>query len=160
MSSPSRPATRRRPGSSAGFSLVEMLVVLTITGLVMGLAVPALQSSLGRRGIDRSVTQLAALLREARSQAILSGSEAVVSLDISAKRAFPSWPGRDVGLGEPEAIEVTSAREELVTEAIPSFRFFPEGSATGGHIRLRYAGAEHRIAVDWLTGRVTRGQAE
>lgn len=34
----------------------------------------------------------------------------------------------------------------------PAIHFYPDGSSSGGNVRLRMAGREQRIDVSWLTG--------
>ncbi len=154
------PSELRAPGqlgrSAAGFSLMEMLVVLAITGLMIGIAAPALRDVTGRRALERSAAEIAAYLRDARAEAVLSGSDAVISLDLERRRVSASWPKPELEISREMTVKVTSAREELVSAGVPSFRFFADGSATGGAILLRSTDLESRIAVDWLTGRVER----
>ncbi|MEX2616564.1 MAG: hypothetical protein WD767_10745 [Alphaproteobacteria bacterium] len=57
-----------------------------------------------------------------------------------------------------------TAQQEAVTGRLGAIRFYPDGSATGGHLTLaRMAGGDNvaattgpaiRVSVDWLTGRV------
>jgi prepilin-type N-terminal cleavage/methylation domain-containing protein len=68
----------RRP---AGFTLVELTIVIVVLGIGAGLAVPALTGLLAREG-DKSTTRiLTALIGRARSEAILTGQPWQVTLD-------------------------------------------------------------------------------
>lgn len=62
-------ATLRHP---RGFTLFEILVILALIGIMLGVIAPRLSQ---RRGVSARTesTRLAALLRAARNQAILSG---------------------------------------------------------------------------------------
>ena len=141
----------------SGFSLVEMLVVLAVLALCMGVAGPSLRDRSGARVLDATVHQISALLRAARSEAILSSADASVGLDLEARRMNASWTAHDISIPETVQIEVLTAREELTTATTPTFRFFPDGSATGGTIRLSTPATARAISIDWLTGRITRG---
>lgn len=43
--------------------------------------------------------------------------------------------------------------------AEPAIHFYPDGSSSGGNVRLRMAGREQRIDVSWLTGVASLGMA-
>jgi general secretion pathway protein H len=46
------------------------------------------------------------------------------------------------------------ARDDAAGEGVATYRFFPDGASTGGHVRLRRGDAEWRVDVAWLTGEV------
>ncbi len=54
----SRILVRKNASSTAGFSLVELLVVLAIIGLIVGLAAPQVLRYLGTARIDTAKTQI------------------------------------------------------------------------------------------------------
>ncbi|MHC1788750.1 pilus assembly FimT family protein [Solidesulfovibrio sp.] len=71
-------ATPRRP---AGFTLIELTIVLVVLGISAGLAIPALSGLFAREG-EKSMTRvLAGVLRRARSEAVLSGRSWRVDID-------------------------------------------------------------------------------
>jgi general secretion pathway protein H len=133
-----------------------MLVVLAVLGLVTALAAPALRDTTGERALDRTAREIALLLREARAEALSSGSDTLVFVDLEESRISPTWRGDSVRVPEDIATGVITAREELVPTGRPALRFFGDGSATGGAIRLTAQDVEMLISVDWLTGRVER----
>jgi general secretion pathway protein H len=139
---------------AGGFSLVEMLVVLAILSLAVAWAAPALRDGSGRRALRASAGEIAAYLREARTAALLSGSDSMVALDLAGRRISGSWGADALALPADGEIAVLTAREELVRTGAPSFRFFADGGATGGAIRLTRNRIEERVAIDWLTGRI------
>ncbi|NBC88790.1 MAG: hypothetical protein GVX90_04750 [Alphaproteobacteria bacterium] len=52
-------------------------------------------------------------------------------------------------------LEALTAAEDVSEETRRArFRFFPDGSATGGRITLSRDERQYRIDIDWLTGRV------
>ncbi len=157
MTSPSETARQRdAAGRKAGFTLAEMLVVLAIVALTLAIAAPVLRDVSSKRSVVSSAREVAALLRSARAEAILSGSDARVSIDLARKEAAASWDGERVAFPPSSDIAVHTTRDELASASNASFRFFPDGSATGGSIRLTAGGQSQRIAIDWLTGRVDR----
>jgi general secretion pathway protein H len=139
----------------AGFSLAEMLVVLAILSLCLALAAPKLANT-DAREMEWAGRELAALLREARTRAIFSGADAVVDVDLRARRVAAGWTNRAVGIPKAAGIRVLTAEEEVVKAGDAPFRFFADGSATGGKIELTRERASVVVTVDWLTGRVDR----
>jgi len=136
-----------------------MLVVVAILGFATALAAPSLRDASGERALRHTASEVATLLREARAEALLSGSDSVVSVDLDAKVVSASWKDRQVILPPGVSAAVLTAREELVATGQPAFRFYADGSATGGAFRLALQEAQWLVSVDWLTGRIERSRA-
>ena len=78
--SPVGKAVKSPPPSLSGFTLIELILVLVIIGFLTSLVAPAITSTTGLR-LKTSVRRLAAGLRFARSQAVLTGSTYQVIFD-------------------------------------------------------------------------------
>jgi general secretion pathway protein H len=138
----------------AGFTLLEMIIVLVIMGLAIGIVAargPQHSHGLEMRTLVASMTRT---LRAARGRAIASNRTIVVAID-GQRHSLSVTGGPSLQL--PEALGVTAAagpagRPGLAAIAI---RFAPDGSSSGGRILL--ADGQHRIGigVDWLTGRIS-----
>ena len=48
-----------------------------------------------------------------------------------------------------------TARSALLSERVGQIRYFPDGSSTGGRIRLAREGWQADVRSDWLTGLVS-----
>ena len=151
------PSPQPHRKDAAGFTLLEMLIVLTIIALVAGLAMPVLS----RRMSDATRLQATAFaiigaLRLTRAAAIARNTEVGFSIDLEA-RTFGSAvvPTRNF---DPDIVaQMKIAGPERLTAVRDGFRFFPDGSSTGGDLRLLLNDKEMRICINWLSGDVRQG---
>jgi len=153
MTSPDNPAVWRRMPPSAGFTLIEVIVVLAILGLTLAL-VASYRSPWSRTlSADGAAAQLAADLRLARSQSIASNSPVVVSVDL-LNHQYRIGAAAPRPLPGDLRIELLTIANERQSGRVADIRFNPDGSSTGGRIVLADGRRQIDIGVDWLTGRV------
>jgi len=76
-----RASASSRSRAPAGFTLLELMLVLAVMGLAMFLAVPAFQNLL-QRDVDREVSRLAGVLRLLRNEAILTRTRYQIVFDL------------------------------------------------------------------------------
>lgn len=138
-------------GRAAGFTLVEVVVVLVIVALVMGFVATSISRSISGAESREAARNVVAALRYTRTRAILDKQETVFHVD-TEKRAYQA-PGRpQVVLPDGVEVSITTARSELTSEAAGGIRFFPDGGSTGGHVDLEVNKRRYRVDVAWLTG--------
>ena len=138
---------------AAGFSLVELMVVLAIASMVLAVSVPSLLVGGGAR-VDAAASAVAGELRRARSDALAQSRPQAVLIDLQAHRVSRA---NDAGRSLPEGAEMKllTARSEQLDAQRGYIRFFPDGSATGGRLDFGHDGhARVAVDVDWLTGSV------
>jgi len=176
-----RQAQKQHP-SQAGFTLLEILLVLTIIGMASILVVPNI-TNLESRNFDAQIRQANSLLNYARRIAVVKGQPAVASFIInsdengdsiadrgrnrssrdSEQRLDPSFNRRITPVGEwhSEGIQIryrdSSDREVEVEDRI-NITFYPEGGSTGGTLFISLAEASDdesiAIEIDPFTGRI------
>lgn len=142
----------QRPRSYAGFTLIEMLVVLTILALMMVVVVPSVS-----RGLTTTVSDVARdiqiSLRKARSNSVTQQKSVAFIVD-TQNREYQIYGQTTMRL--PDDIELTvKAAESEVRNSQAAMRFYPDGSSTGGRLTVQQGDEQIVINVDWLTGRVT-----
>lgn len=64
------PFSTRRAAAQRGFTLVEACVVLAVTGIVAGAAIPSLRDTIDARRLNGAATQLATDLHFVRTEAV------------------------------------------------------------------------------------------
>lgn len=140
--------------AARGSTLFELLVVLAIIGLVLAVMPGFLVRDNDRVELDAAARTLAAGLREARSEAVLRNRIQTFALDVEGRR-FRITSGRPLRqLDKKLELGFLTARAGLLSASAGTIRFFPDGSSTGGRIRLARGGLGTEVRVDWLTGEV------
>jgi general secretion pathway protein H len=132
----------------AGFTLLELLVVLGIVGVVLGTMIVARPNASGVR-VNAVARTVLATLRLARAQAMERNTEIVVSIDPQARTV-----GSPQGKWQlPDGVHVVLTYAESETRAgAGGLRFYPDGQSSGGEISLGLRGKSARLTVSWLTG--------
>lgn len=153
----------RRPAS--GFSLLEMILVMALIAAASLLAVAAFGGGMQGIKLRAGAKDVAAQMRFARAVAISSGQPQDVIIDPAA-RHWQGAKGRSGSLPDIGEVVFTGARATQFdpggqNEGKGTVRFFPDGAATGGRVRLLANGGGWDVDVGWLTGevRVKRVQA-
>lgn len=144
--------------SARGFSLLEMLLVMALVAAASLLAVAALGGGVQGIRLRAGAGELAAQLRFARAVAISSGEPQDVVIDPQARR-WQGAKGRSGSLPDAGEVVFTGARSALfaqgeMRDGTGTVRFFPDGAATGGRVRMTANGGGWDVDVRWLTGEV------
>jgi general secretion pathway protein H len=150
------PPDRIEPCSDrvGGFTLIELLVSLAILGLALALIAGYKPPWSRGLGIQATAAELAAGLRLARSEAILSNRPVVFDLDLTGHRyRVGKETSRRLPAGLSLELLTISGEARNVREG--DIRFNPDGSSSGGRISLTDGQRRIGVGVDWLTGRVS-----
>lgn len=153
--------TRRDSGRfrSGGFSLIELIAVIVLIATATALAATVMTAGLPGQQLRSAAREVAAQLRYTRAQAIVTGKSQVFF--INADNHDWTAPNHRHGtLPDKIGIVATSARIEQPERGVAAFRFFPDGSSTGGRLKLQRDRAAWQLDIDWLTGQVEVTRAE
>ena len=165
---------------SAGFTLIELMVVVSIALLVLGWGVPNLLRNIDKQGVNKAVFDLMEGCKQARAYAILTGnpSELVIRADdgqmtvrkAMGPRLMRESGGEAVGVspagktstdklkGFSEALEDDVAVELLDVNFIDQMqfsegivRFYPNGTSDEFTIVLRVDDDWRKVSLDPIT---------
>lgn len=162
--SASRPNKRTgRANAPKGFTLLEILLVLTIIGIASILVAPNL-GNLEARSFSTQIRQANTLINYARRMAVVRGQPASIEFYAVSKTGDERVPSRtSVGSWHSGGAQITfidsTDRETEVDDTI-EITFFPEGGSTGGTLILALGERRETIEIDPFTGRVSNRDDE
>lgn len=140
--------------ANKGFTLLELMVVLFV--IVLGFSIIGVNISSGTSsaGHQAAARDLVSALRYARGQALIAREETTVALDLNENTYTVGKRDKEYSIPETIDLTVVTAQEELTGKGKANIRFYPDGSSTGGRIKLERGGANWQIDINWLTGQV------
>lgn len=155
--------SRTKPRSVAGFTLLELLVVLSIIAIAAGLVVPNL-SITDNAAFNADVRRAASTLTYARRMAIVKGAPQTATLyaldpesrdyeerleKATVNDGRARWLSEEIALGFQGELEL---EPEPVDEL--EVTFFPQGGSTGGLLAFTRDERAALIRIDPITGRI------
>jgi len=129
---------RPNPGQ-AGFTLIEMIVVIVIMAMVAGLVMVRQPWHSAGLNTDVTVRAMTQALRLARSRAIAQNRDVTL---VTVANGFSVDGGAAWMLPSGEALSTSQVT------------FAPDGGSTGATIVLAAGPRRIAVTVNWLTGRV------
>jgi len=154
------PAPHRRAGTRAGFTLVEMTVVLLIIALGTALAVPLVEGGFDSREVRRAARQIAATMHYCRGEAVARGKPQELVIDPTRNSIRAINDERWAILTDRAVIEKIRGGNDL-GEGVVQILFFPNGSTSGAEVVLASRRDRFqnrlRISLDPLLGTVRVG---
>jgi general secretion pathway protein H len=136
-----------RRTSSAGFTLIELIVVLAVLGLALAVLLPDLGSGSETIELRAAATEVRAVLRAARSNAIAANRDLLFTIDDSGRGYVLDGVAHRFRSGG-------FAVRNLRIEPAARIAFFATGGSSGGRFAIRGRRGEQAIEIDSLTGQV------
>jgi general secretion pathway protein H len=143
-------------GSRAGYTLMELVVVLAVLAIATALVAPAVGRTAEDVAARAQVASVAAFLRGAREQAVTSRQTVEVRVDRDAHALLLRRAARE-GEDTPAARRAFAAALRVESATTPSAIVFqPQGMSSGARVMVETTGPRlFVVTVDALTGRVT-----
>jgi general secretion pathway protein H len=136
-----------------GFTLIELMLVLVLMAMLFSLTPPLLHKAFPSLKLKAATRDLAQEIRYIQQTAIMTGVESQISFQIEANQYQSDLVNQGEVRHLPEGIHFSAAQTRDYQEAV-ILRFYPDGSSSGGLIRLSTETQGLVISVDWFTSRV------
>lgn len=143
----------RAARGARGLTLIEIVVVVALIAVGVSVTAFTVSGSLDSQRIQSAGQDLVAALRFTRGKAIVEREPQTLEIDVEA-RTYQA-PGRKlVELPKGMEMRLLTAAMEQTSDTSGRIRFYPDGSSTGGRVKLVRGGRAWDIEVAWLTGEV------
>src|SRR5215471_1749203 len=147
-------ASHSRRKLEAGFTLLELTIVLTILGLLAVLVVFNTRQVSPATHARSAAQAISGGLRTARSEALRTNESVLFSIDLE-NRTFRWGQSPQQALPNDLRLSLLTGRDQVVSNAVGGIRFDPDGGSTGGRVTIQGGDQVWMVGVDWLSGRVT-----
>lgn len=130
-------------------------MVLMLAGLLLALAAPRIEGTLETLELRSAAREVNGALRQTRARAQAAGEPVHWTMDIAQKRHWIGDPADHAGRTLDGRIDLTlhTAERDVLGQDRAAIVFFPDGTSSGGEIRLALGERHIDIHVNWLTGR-------
>jgi general secretion pathway protein H len=138
-----------------GYTLAEMLTVLSLLALFAMLSFPGNIGSKARSDMDSQAKTIVAMLKAARLAAISGNTETSVDVNVVGRSIAARGSAERLQVSGDIGLSMLTAQREAQS-TVGSIRFFPDGTSTGGTLELKRGEREIRLEIQWLTGKISR----
>ncbi len=145
---------KRAAENQSGFTLVEMLVVLSLLALATAVSLPYARASIEARRFETTTQDITLLLRNAQMAALASSRDVEVSYNVKTRQFVSTTVSRPIVVPVDITMNILTI-EGRVKPQNAGFVFFAVGGNSGGRIDLKRGEETKSIKLNWLTGAIT-----
>ncbi len=140
--------------SSLGFTLIEILLTLVIAAAITAVSATAYSRLSSNAALKATSQDILVTLRRARISAIAKSEEVAFSVDNNKRIYWVVGSNRQRLLDSSLDLQIFSAKGLSTNKNISQIRFAPDGSSSGGEIKISNGKKVYSIVVEWLSGKV------
>ncbi len=151
---------------TAGFTLLELLLVLVLVGIGTGLAMVSVDQLAGRAEERRWLDRTQQELKRLRNRAVLSGASVEATLYFDSGRITTAagnvleLPGSYRFVASPDTRPRTAATAARAEDETLQLLFYPDGTAQEAAFLLRTpSGVQQQFRMARISGRIERKDA-
>lgn len=151
-----------QPDRDSGFTLIEVLVTITLMGVMMAIAVSGWSAWSQASAHSGTAREIQSVLRQAQQQAVTEGTSICVQFSESANSYSVLRGSCDGSLTAirgpmtPDGNQVSISSPTFSTASPSGVTFYARGTATAGTVKVVRSGSSkvYTLKVEGLTGRV------
>lgn len=137
---------------SAGFTYIELIIVLVLLALSASVVMPTVEQSSGRTALRLIAADIESTMRQARSNAMRANISSSVTFNLKSRQYWSGSASRTKSIDPRVSIRIESVAGETRDGDNAKIRFLPDGSSSGGTLWLSSGPAQLRMDIDWMTG--------
>ena len=129
---------------SSGFTLLELMIVVTVLAILLGIAIPSFVETIRQSAVRSQANELLALMHFARTEAIKRRAEIVVDVT-----ATIGWKANIKVKADDEVLRVIDKSDSNVGVSAAQVTFDLRGRPVGGSacFNLSYSSHKRRIVL-------------
>jgi general secretion pathway protein H len=137
-----------------GFTLLEMVCVISIIAMLAAVLLPLLPRHTSRSRLQAYAIEMATLLKADRNAAIRRRADVSTLVDAPSRAIRSGVTAQTIRIPEDVRFDALLPQSCRQRAALSTISFFADGMSCGGSIALTRLDMAYEIRVNWLTGRI------
>ena len=137
-----------------GFTLLEMVCVISIIAMLAAVLLPLLPRHTSRSRLQAYALEMATLLKADRNAAIRRRADVSTLVDAPSRAIRSGFTAQTIRIPDDVRFDALLPQTCRQRAALSTISFFADGMSCGASIALTRLDMAYEIRVNWLTGRI------